>query len=110
VLSPMDGGEHPLLHLQAQAEPLRRQLYQAPVNKLLLVSAIVSGFGGYIWDGSQVGQFLDGHSFSLCSTLCLCNSFHGYFVPPSKKDQSIYTLVFLLLEFHVFYPKAPQSL
>jgi hypothetical protein len=20
-----------------------------------------------------------------------CNSFHGYFVPPSKKDQSIYT-------------------
>jgi hypothetical protein len=34
---------------------------------------------------------IDGHSFSLCSTLCLCKSFHGYFVPPSKKDQSIYT-------------------
>jgi hypothetical protein len=31
----------------------------------------------------------------------LCNSFHGYFVPPSKKDQSIHTLVFLLLEFRV---------
>jgi hypothetical protein len=26
-----------------------------------------------------------GHSFILCSILCLCNSFHGYFVPPSKK-------------------------
>jgi hypothetical protein len=49
----------------------------------------------------QVGQFLDDHSFSLCSELCLCNSFPGYFVPPSKKDGSIHTLVFLL-EFHVF--------
>ena len=29
------------------------------------------------------------------------NSFHGYFVPPPKKDWSIHTLVFLL-EFHVF--------
>ena len=49
----------------------------------------------------QEGQFLDGLSFSLCSELCLCNSFHGHFVPPSKKDQSVHTLVFLLLEFHV---------
>jgi hypothetical protein len=46
----------------------------------------------------QVGQFLDGLSFSLCSTLYLCISSHGYFVPPSKKDQHIHTLVFLLLE------------
>jgi hypothetical protein len=37
---------------QALAEPLRRQLYQAPVSKILLSSAIVSGFGGCIWDGS----------------------------------------------------------
>ena len=50
----------------------------------------------------QVGQFLDGHSFSLCSIICPCNSFHGYPVPLSKKDWSIHTLVFLLLEFHVF--------
>jgi hypothetical protein len=48
----------------------------------------------------QVGQFLDGHAFSLCSELCLCNSFHGYFVPPSKKNQNVHTLLFLLLEFH----------
>jgi hypothetical protein len=32
----------------------------------------------------QVEQSIDGHSFSLCSQLCLCNSFHGYFVSPSK--------------------------
>jgi hypothetical protein len=28
---------------------------------------------------------LDGQSFSLCSELCLCNPFHEYFVPTSKK-------------------------
>jgi hypothetical protein len=43
------------------------------------------------------------HFFSLCSTLCLCNSFHGYFVSPAKKDCSVHTLVFLLLEIHVFW-------
>ena len=40
---------------QALAEPLRIQLYQAPVNKQLLASTIVSGFGNYIWDGSPGG-------------------------------------------------------
>jgi hypothetical protein len=49
---------------------------------------------------SWVGQSQDGPSFSLSSKLC--NSFHGYFVPHSKKELSIPTLVFLL-EFHVFY-------
>ena len=54
---------------QALAEPLRKQLYQVPVSKQLLASTIVSGFGDCIWDGPQVGQSLDGLSFSLCSTL-----------------------------------------
>ena len=66
---------------QALAEPLRRQLYQAPVSKLLLASTKVSGFGGCLWDGSPGGAVLDGHSFSLCFELCLCNSFHGYLFP-----------------------------
>ena len=35
---------------QALAEPLRRQLYQSPVPKLLLASSIVSGFGVGLWD------------------------------------------------------------
>ena len=87
---------------QTLAEPHRRQLYQAPVNKILLASAIVSGFGGCLGIDPQVGKSLDGPSFSLSSKLCLCNSFHGYFVPSSKKERSIHTLVFLLLEFHVF--------
>jgi hypothetical protein len=40
---------------QVLAEPLRRQLYQAPVSMHLLASIIVSGFGDYIWDGSPGG-------------------------------------------------------
>jgi hypothetical protein len=51
----------------------------------------------------QVGQSLDVHSFNLCSKLCLCNFFRVYFVPPSKKDQSIHSLVFLLLGLHILY-------
>jgi hypothetical protein len=46
------------LHLcicQALAEPLRRQLYQAPVSKHLLASTIVSRFGNCIWDRSPGG-------------------------------------------------------
>ena len=48
-----------------------------------------------------MGQSLDDLSFSLCSILCLRISSHENFVPPSKKDQGINTLVFLLLESHV---------
>jgi hypothetical protein len=50
---------------QGLVEPLRRPLYQAPVSKNFLASAIVSGFEVCTWDGS-----LDDPSFSLCSTLC----------------------------------------
>ena len=39
----------------ALAEPLKRQLYQAPVIKIFVASAIVSGFGGCLWDGSPGG-------------------------------------------------------
>jgi hypothetical protein len=36
---------------QALAEPLRRQLYQAPLSNHFLSPTIVSGFGDCIWDG-----------------------------------------------------------
>jgi hypothetical protein len=64
---------------QALAEPFWRHLYQAPVSKHFLTSTIVSGFGVCIWDGSPVGQSLDGLPFSFCSTFCPCNFSHGYF-------------------------------
>ena len=54
-LSSMDGSEYMLYICQALSEHLRRQLYQAPVNKHLLTSTVVSGFGVYIWDGSPGG-------------------------------------------------------
>ena len=71
---------------QALAEPLRRQLYQAPVSKHLLASTIVSELVIVYGMAPQVWQSLDGLSFSLCSMHCLCISSHEYFVPPSKKD------------------------
>jgi hypothetical protein len=40
---------------QDLAEPLRRQLYQAPVSKHFLESAIVSEFGVCMWDRSPGG-------------------------------------------------------
>ena len=69
---------------QALAESLWKQLYQASASKHLLASTIVSGIV-YEMD-PQVGQSLAVHSFSLCSTFCLCNSLHGYFVPRFRKD------------------------
>jgi hypothetical protein len=100
MLSPMAVSIH-LCICQALAKPLRRELYQVPVSKHLLASTTVSGFGDCNEMDSQVSRSLNGHFFSLYSTLCFCNSFHGCFVPPSKMDKSIHTMVFLLLEFHV---------
>jgi hypothetical protein len=57
---------------QVLAEPLRRQLYQAPVSKNLLTSTIVSGFADCMCDGSPDGA-VSGWSFlqSLLHTLSL---------------------------------------
>ena len=55
---------------QALAEPLRRQLYQAPVIKQFLASTIVFGFGDCIWDESPGKAVSDGLFFSLWSILC----------------------------------------
>ena len=41
---------------QVLAEPLREQLYQAPVSKYFLASAIVSGFGVWGWEGTDSGE------------------------------------------------------
>jgi hypothetical protein len=54
------------------------------------------GVDPWIW------QSLHGPSFHLSSKLCLCNSFHGCFVPTFKEGHSVHTSVFIFLEFHVF--------
>jgi hypothetical protein len=93
MLHPMDDCEHPLLYSQETDSPVSRPLLaSAKCLDLVVVYGVES----------QVGQSRDGHSFRLCSELCLCNSLHGYFVPHSQKERSIHTLVFVLLDFHVF--------
>ena len=49
----------------------------------------------------QVGQSLDGLSFSRYSIVGLCICSREYFVSLSKKNQSTQTLIFLLFELHV---------
>jgi hypothetical protein len=60
---------------QALAEPLRRQPYQAPVSKRFLASAWCLGLVSADGMDPQVGQSLDGLSFSLSFTFCPCISF-----------------------------------
>ena len=49
----------------------------------------------------QVGQALDDLSVTLYSTLCLHIYSLEYFIPHSKEDRSIHTLLFFLLELDV---------
>ena len=44
---------------------------------------------------SEIWQSLDLQSFHHSSKLCLCNSFHGCFVPNSKEGHSVHTSFFL---------------
>jgi hypothetical protein len=55
-----------------------------------LASTIASGFGDCVWDESPSGESLDGLSFSLCSTLCLCIS---KFVWNKKKPRITKTII-----------------
>jgi len=57
---------------QALADPLRRELFQAPVSMNFMASAIVSGFVDCMWDGSP-GMAVSGWPFlqSLLHTLSL---------------------------------------
>ena len=102
VFHPMADCEHPLLCLPGTSIASQTQLYQGPFSKILLVMQWCLCLEADYGMDSQVQQSLDGPSFHHSSKLCLCSSFHGCFVPSSKKGQSVHTLVFVLLEFHVF--------
>jgi hypothetical protein len=70
---------------QDLAEPLRRQLYQAPVSKHFLASAIVFGFGVSRWDVPRWGTlWMD---FPLVSA--------PLFVPAFPFDRRNSRLIFL---------------
>jgi hypothetical protein len=81
---------------QALAEPLRRQLYQVPVSKHLLASAVASGCDVCISDGSPGGEisrwpFLQSLLYSYTTNMLL-------------KHQSIqfWNLNFLFLELYAW--------
>ena len=88
---------------QALVGPLGRQLYQDPVSKHLLASTIVSGFRGCIRDRSRWS--------SLWIVIPSISAPHFVSVTPSigilffllRRIKVLHTLVYLLLEFHVFY-------
>jgi len=98
----MDDCEHPFLYYLGTGRASQETAISGSCQQALVGICKCLGLVVVYGMDPQVGQLLNGHSFRLCSKLCLCNSFYGYFVPPFKKDGSIYTLVFLLLEFHVF--------
>ena len=61
---------------QALREPLRRQLYQAPISKHLLETKIMTVFFNCIWHGSPCGavsgwSFLQSVLHTLSVSLCL---------------------------------------
>jgi hypothetical protein len=65
---------------KALAGSLKRQPFLASFSMYFLASTIVYGIGNYYQMNPQVGQSLDGLSFSLCSTLYLHVSSCEYFV------------------------------
>jgi hypothetical protein len=101
VFHPIDDCEHPLLYLPGLGIKSQEKAISGSCQQNL--SGICSGvWVWWLYIDPLVGQSLDDPSFLLSYELCLCNSFHGYFVPHSKKEGSIHTLVFLPLHFHVF--------
>jgi hypothetical protein len=97
----IDDCEHPLLYLPGTGIPSYKTAITASLQQNLSAICnsvgLVSDYGMDPW----VGYSLDSPSFRLSSKLCLCNSFHGYFVAYSKEEWSIHPLVFLL-DFLVF--------
>ena len=62
MLIPMDGCEDPLPYFSGPCRASRETAKTWPVNKHLLESTIMSGFGNCIWDGSAGGA-VSGWSF-----------------------------------------------
>ena len=102
VFHPIDNCEHPLLYLPDIGIDSQEKALSGSFQQILQAYAIMAAFGAWVWDmDPQVRQSLDGPSFHLSSKLCLCNSFHWYFIPYSREVWSIHELIFLL-DFLVF--------
>jgi hypothetical protein len=98
VFHPIDDCEHPLLYFPgigiASQETAISGFFQQ--NLAGICNSV------YVW--WLIKGWIPRWGFFCFSApnFFLCNSFHRYFVPHSKEERSIHTLVFFLLEFHVF--------
>jgi hypothetical protein len=97
LLSPMVCCKHPSLYLSGSG----RASQESAISDFHQQALPSIHNSIWVWWRYKNGS-LDGPSFHHSSKLCLCNSFHGCFVPNSKKGQSVHTLVFILLQFHAF--------
>jgi hypothetical protein len=95
--------EHPLLCLLGPSLASQETAISGSFQQNLLVYAWCQRLKADCWMDPRIWQSLDSLSFRLRSKLCPCNSFHRCFDPNSKKGQSVHTLLFLLLEFPVFF-------
>jgi hypothetical protein len=86
MISSMVGCEYTPLYMPGSGRASQEILLE--YQDVFLGSSIVSVLGDFTWDGSQVGQFLDGLSFSLCSTLSLLICLHEYFVPLLRRTKT----------------------
>ena len=62
VLHPMDACEHPLLYLPGTGRALQKTAISGSCQQALVGIFLVSGFGGFLWDGSPSGA-VSGWSF-----------------------------------------------
>jgi hypothetical protein len=67
------GCKHPTLYLLGTGRALQESATAGSCQQALVGICLVSGFDGCLCGGSQVGQSLDGCSFTFCSELCLYN-------------------------------------
>jgi hypothetical protein len=98
VFHPIDDCEHPFLYLPGTGIASKDLGISGSCQQNL--ASICNSV--WVWWGGSPGGAVLGPFFCLSSEFCLCNSFHGYFDPHSKKERSVHTLVFILLEFHVY--------
>ena len=76
VFSLMVSCKHPPLYQYVSGRISEEASISGSASKYYLTSAIVRGFCGWQWGGSQVRKSLDDLFFNPCSSVCPCISSH----------------------------------
>ena len=89
VFSPMVGWQQPPLYMSGTGRSSQETAISASCQHSLVgIHNRVWIWRLYVVIYPQVGETMDGLSFTLCYILHGCVSLHWYFVPASKNDQS----------------------